>query len=318
MRKDQINKAKEILNGIQNSFHFSLEMKKIDVCETKKVNWNMFCKEHSVNDNNYLIYITQKAFDDNWFSHENYRYSIITTYSWENVFAPPSLSTYLVYQIAQAVIGFKANLNEEMSLRLGHVKTKGCIFDFCDNKSDIKFGMGMGIICPKCKSILVQFGIEESVINSIEKILSYVRAETIGKPNIFDTNQAFVIMEFSDRDENSNAYEYGIKLALEKLKIKCLRADDRISSSQLLQKIKESIEKSRFIIAKVDSENLNVYFELGLAMGLDKDVLLISEQDLVIHLPSDLKNWECLTYTKGDYEELKDKVMKYYEENYYY
>lgn len=316
-RKEQIEKAKEILNGVQNCFHFSLKMKEKDVCETKKISWNMFCKEHS-GDDNYLIYITQKAFDDSWFSHENYRYAIITTHSWEEFFAPPSLSAYLVYQIAQAVIGFKANLNEQMSLRLGHDEAKGCVFDFCGDKSDIKFGMSTGIICPKCKSTLVQFGIEESVIKSIEKMLSYVRAEAIGKPNVFDTNQAFVIMKFSDRDENSNAYKYGIESALKELDIKCLRADNRINSGQLLQKVKKSIEKSRFIIAKVDSENLNVYFELGLAMGLDKDVLLISEQDLVIHLPSDLKNWECLTYTKGDYEELREKVVRYYKENYYY
>ena len=310
-RKDQIGKAKEILNGVQNCFHFSLEMKKIDVCETKEVNWSVFCKEHSVNDNNYLIYITQKAFDDGWFSHENYRYAIITTHSWEEFFAPPSLSAYLVYQIV-----FKANLNEEMSLRLGHVKAEGCVFDFCGEKSDIKFGMSTGIICPKCKSILAQFGFEENTMSSVEKMLSYVRAETIGKPNIFDSNQAFVIMKFSDKDENSNAYKYGIESALKELNIKCLRADKRINSGQLLQKVKDFIEKSRFIIAKVDSENLNVYFELGLAMGLDKDVLLISEQDL--NLPTDLKNWECLTYTKGDYEELRMKVVRYYKENYYY
>lgn len=316
-RKDQICKAKEILNGVQNCFHFSLEMKKKDVCETQKVNWNVFCKEHSVN-NNYLIYITQKAFDDSWFSHENYKYAIITTYNWEDFFAPPSLSTYLVYQIAQAVIGFKANLNEKISLRLGHIKTKGCVFDFCEDKSDIKFGMSTGIICPNCKSNLLQFGIEENIIYSIEKMLLYVRAETIGKPNIFDANQAFVIMKFSDKDENSNAYKYGIEFALKELNIKCLRADNRINSGQLLQKVKKSIERSRFIIAKVDSENLNVYFELGLAMGLDKDVLLISEQDLVIHLPSDLRNWECLTYTKGDYEELREKIVRYYKGNYYY
>lgn len=178
--------------------------------------------------------------------------------------------------------------------------------------------MSTGIICPNCKSNLLQFGIEENIIYSIEKMLSYVRAETIGKPNIFDANQAFVIMKFSDKDENSNAYKYGIEFALKELNIKCLRADNRINSGQLLQKVKKSIERSRFIIAKVDSENLNVYFELGLAMGLDKDVLLISEQDLVIHLPSDLRNWECLTYTKGDYEELREKIVRYYKENYYY
>lgn len=62
---------------------------------------------------------------------------------------------------------------------------------------------------------------------------------------------------------------------------------------------------------------MNIYYELGLAMGRKKDVLLVSEQDLVKRLPSDLSNWECLTYPKGDYSVLRRKVAKYYRDNYH-
>lgn len=102
------------------------------------------------------------------------------------------------------------------------------------------------------------------------------------------------------------------------MNIKCIRADNEISSGQLLEKVEHNIEKSRFVIAKVDSDNLNVYFELGLSMGWDKDVLLVSEKDLVLQLPSDLRNWECLTYTKGDYDELMNKIEQYYRSKYHY
>lgn len=53
-------------------------------------------------------------------------------------------------------------------------------------------------------------------------------------------------------------------------------------------------------------------------MGLNKDVLLISEKDLLLHLPSDLKNWECLTYSEGNYDELKSKVIRFFADNYHY
>ena len=65
---------------------------------------------------------------------------------------------------------------------------------------------------------------------------------------------------------------------LEKLRIKCIRIDNQISSGQLLDKSKK-YTKSRLVIIKIDSNNLNVYFELGVAMGLNKDVLLSSEKD---------------------------------------
>ena len=175
-----------------------------------------------------------------------------------------------------------------------------------------------GNICPQCKSVLVRYGINQKALDAVERMLSFVRAEAIGKPIIFDEDAAFIVMRFSANDENDNAYKYGIKKALEKLNIKCIRADNEISSGQLLEKVEHNIEKSRFVIAKVDSDNLNVYFELGLSMGWDKDVLLVSEKDLVLQLPSDLRNWECLTYTKGDYDELMNKIEQYYRSKYHY
>ncbi|MDE6435865.1 MAG: nucleotide-binding protein [Lachnospiraceae bacterium] len=318
-RINQIIKAINIINGVQSYFYIKLESDlDVDVCEEEYVNWELFCKNYSLKDNEYVIYITEKPFDDNWFSHEESQFAIITMNSWEEVFAPPSLKAYLVYQIAQTLISFEGDLNEKMEMRMVHDFAEGCMFDLCVNKKDIKLGMIAGNICPQCRAVLVRYGINEKALNAVERMLWFVRSEAIGKPIIFDEDAAFIVMRFSTNDENDNAFKYGVKSALEELNIKCVRADNIISSGQLLEKIKRNIEKSRFIIAKVDSDNLNVYFELGLAMGLDKDVLLVSEKELVLQLPSDLKNWECLTYSKGNYEELKANIIKYFQDNYHY
>lgn len=317
-RKDPIIKAVNIINSLQNYYYLVLKSLDEDVGNNLNINWKYFCENYSAENDNYEIYITEKAFDDNWFSHEEYKFSIITTSDWEKHFAPPSLKAYLIYQIAQAVISFEGDLSEKMEMRMVHNHAEGCMFDLCIDKTDIHLGMIAGNICPKCRANLIRYGISEKAIYSAERILSYVRSEAIGKPMLIDKDTAFVVMHFSTCDENDNAYLYGIKPALKKLKIECMRADNQIFSGQLLEKIRKSIEKSRFIIIKVDSNNLNVYFELGLAMGLNKEVLLISEKDLVLHLPTDLKNWECLTYSKGDYNELKEKVIKYFLDNYHY
>ena len=62
-----------------------------------RINWKYFCENYSAENDDYVIYITEKAFDDNWFSHEECQFSIITTSDWEKHFAPPSLKAYLVY-----------------------------------------------------------------------------------------------------------------------------------------------------------------------------------------------------------------------------
>lgn len=145
---------------------------------------------------------------------------------------------------------------------------KGCMFDLCVNKSDIKLGMIAGNICPQCRSVLVRYRINGKAINTVERMLEFVRLESIRRSTIIDENAAFIVMRFSTNDENDNAYKYGIISTLEALNIKCIRADNKISSGQLLEKVKKGVETNKFIIAKIDSGNLNVYFELGLAMGI--------------------------------------------------
>ena len=318
-RQRQIRSAIDILNGAQNYFFFVLHPgRDSDVCEGSFVDWERFCTEQPKETDEYSIYITEKPFDDNWFSHEGSQYAVITTDGWEKDFAPPSLGAYLVYQIAQAVLNFAVDLNEEIGQKLFHASPKGCMLDFCGDKSDIKLGMIAGSICPHCKADLLRYGINEEALDAIERILVFVRAEAIGKPIVFDKDAAFVVMRFSTNDENDNAYKYGIECALERLGIDCIRADNGIPTGQLLENIEQCIERSRFVIAKVDSNNLNVYFELGLAMGQRKDVLLISEESLVLRLPADLRNWKCLTYMKGNYEELRDNIVAYFRENYHY
>ena len=68
----------------------------------------------------------------------------------------------------------------------------------------------------------------------------------------------------------------------------------------------------------MDSDNLNVYFELGLAMGLNKDILLISEKRLTANLPADLRGWNCMTYQEGDYGALRNSIINYFKRHYNY
>lgn len=317
LRLRQTELAVTILNGVQNYFHYVLIKSENDVCMTDELDWDLFC--NNIDDSEeFRIFITEKPFNDKWFSHESYKFSVVSTNDWETKFAPPSLKAYIAYQIAQSSISFAADLTEEMQMRMVHDRAEGCMFDFCYYKHDIKLGMIAGNICPQCQGILNRYGIQQNAVNAIERILHYIRSEAIGKTIIQNENQAFIVMRFSENDENDHAFRYGIQTALRKLNIHCVRADDQIVSAQILQNVKNGIERSRFVIVKVDSNNLNVYFELGLAMGLNKDVLLISDNEQVLNLPTDLKNWTCLTYQKGNYEELENSIMQFFRQNYYY
>lgn len=313
--RNAIETSIKIINATQNYYKVKLS-NEIECCKDVEINAKKCCG--CLNTEIKTICITDKKLEDNWFSHEYRNYSIISTYDWESQYAPPSLKAYIIFQIAQSLIHFSADLSEEMALNMVHYKSQGCMFDMCENKEDIKIGMVGGSVCPQCKALFLTYGISNDSISAVENLLEFVRFEAIGKPKLIDTNRAFIVMRFSKHDENDNAYEYGIKEALKELKIECIRADTEVRSSQILDKIKNKIERSRLIIAKIDSDNLNVYFELGYAMGQNKDVILIAESSLIVNLPSDLKNWECITYSKGDYVSLKNNLIEFLKQNYSY
>ena len=315
---NRVKQAVSLVNGAQRFFRLTLSgpevelpagrglIEPFDVCQDI---------EKQIPDQ-YFVAIVDQLFEDNWFSHEYRQSSIITIGDWEREYAPPTLRAYITCAIARSLLNFAAEFSEEMLLKMVHEPPKGCIMDMCVHKPNIKLGMVSGGICARCWARLREFGVSEDILNAIERILLLVRSEALGRPVVTDPLAAFVVMRFSNNDENDHAYTYGIKPGLEDSGLHCIRANDRVESGQILDKILRHLTRSRFVVAKVDVDNLNVYFELGLALGFDKDVLLISERDLILHLPSDLRNWECLTYQHGDYEDLKNRVKEFFSQTY--
>ena len=239
-----VSTSVQIANAVQNYFHLFLRDE--DHCEEgPEVDAESFYNSlHESEKKN--ICITDKPLADNWFSHEYRNSAIISLADWNGIYAPPSMKSYLIYQIAQALIHFAAELTEEIALSIVHEPPQGCMYDMCINKPDIKLGMVAGSLCPNCKATLSQFGTSIVAIEAIEKLLEYVRLEAIGKPKLIDPKKAFIVMRFSANDENDHAYQYGIKPALEELHIDCTRSDTEVRSAQLLEEIKNNIDKSPF------------------------------------------------------------------------
>ncbi len=318
----KIRQAIGALNGLQNYFHYIADELGIDegrwTLGRDELSWRdafQRCSDYSSKRRS-VVYVIEAPFDDNWFSHEEEHISVITTSDWEEHYAPPALASYLCYQIAQASLCFEAELTEDMELRLVHETTNGCMFDMCEYKKDIRIGMSAGVICPSCKATLRMYGTGEEVLDAVRRILRYVRQDAVGMRELVRWNAAFVVMRFTEFDENAHAYEYGIQPALKDVGLACVRADENPPHGTILDSVCKGIRSSRFVIVKVDEQNLNVFFELGYALGLDKDVLLISEQSLIGHLPTDLNNWTCLTYTKGDYKGLRNAIVNFFKDKY--
>jgi hypothetical protein len=75
------------------------------------------------------------------------------------------------------------------------------------------------------------------------------------------------------------------------------RADQWTYSGDFVCKICKAIQESRLVVADVTGGNPNVFFELGLAIGLGKPAILIHDEKATEgKVPSDLLAWEYVPY----------------------
>ena len=83
---------------------------------------------------------------------------------------------------------------------------------------------------------------------------------------------------------------------LNNLKLNYKIAKLEIRTKDFFCKICELIQQSKYFIANLTNPTFNVGLELGLALGLDKDIILIASSRT--KLPSDLVRQEVIFYNK--------------------
>jgi hypothetical protein len=115
-------------------------------------------------------------------------------------------------------------------------------------------------------------------------------------------------MPFSDSLQP--IYEDSIRPTVEAAGLRCERADDVRGTSLITWDIWERINRARFLVADLTDLNANVFYELGLAHALSKEVVLITQS--MEFVPFDLKALRCIRYdvTRRGTEQLEAKLAK--------
>jgi len=89
-------------------------------------------------------------------------------------------------------------------------------------------------------------------------------------------------------------YDDHIKPTVVRAGLRCERADDIKGTTMITWDIWERINRARFLVAELTGQNSNVFYELGLAHALSKDVILIAQS--MKFVPFDLKTIRCIVY----------------------
>ena len=104
-----------------------------------------------------------------------------------------------------------------------------------------------------------------------------------------------------------NIIEGAVIPVFKQLNIRPKIAKEELRTKDFFCKICELIQSSRYFLANLTNPTFNVGLELGLALGLNKDIILIASKRT--RLPSDLIRQEVIFYS-GDVEDLKNKIIR--------
>jgi hypothetical protein len=115
-----------------------------------------------------------------------------------------------------------------------------------------------------------------------------------------DRKLCFVLMPFGD---TRPIYETIRRVVEGEHSLRCQRADDIYSDGVIMEEIWAQIHSAHLLIADATGRNPNVFYEVGLAHGIGKHVVILT-QDLT-DVPFDLKHRRIIAYDRRDLESLR-------------
>lgn len=95
----------------------------------------------------------------------------------------------------------------------------------------------------------------------------------------------------------NNVYE-SIRLAADKIGLRCRRADDIWENAAIIQDVVSLLDRSRIVICDCTGRNQNVFYEAGIAHTLGREVILVTQSEYDI--PFDLRHLRYVKYLDNE------------------
>lgn len=114
-------------------------------------------------------------------------------------------------------------------------------------------------------------------------------------------------LAFPLKDDASRELAAQIADVLRVQDIEPLLATELDSSTALTDQIQAAVRRAEVVVADLTGANPNVLFEVGLALGLSKPVLLLSQAPAK-DVPADLRTQQIATYRPDDPETVRRYV----------
>ena len=109
---------------------------------------------------------------------------------------------------------------------------------------------------------------------------------------MIEDDLCFVLMPF--REPFIRLYEDHIKPILQSVGLRVMKTDDIFTPTAIIDDIWQYINRARLIVVDITGRNSNVFYELGIARTIGKDVIILTQNEEDV--PFDLRHLRCFTY----------------------
>lgn len=113
-------------------------------------------------------------------------------------------------------------------------------------------------------------------------------------PTRIDDASCFMVMPFGPEYNLQACYRDHVVPTVQSTGLAITRADDIFGHREVIRDIWHSIASARLIIADVTGRNANVFYELGMAHTLGKDVIILTQREEDV--PFDVKHIRYIKY----------------------
>src|SRR5271157_2485336 len=153
-----------------------------------------------------------------------------------------------------------------------------------------------------------QAGSEKSE-GSLEALGNSIIISPVFQGRNFEPEEALCFVLMPLREPFISIFENNVKPTVLKLGLNARKADDISSNRPVIEDVWASINRARLIIADLTGRNPNVFYELGIAHTLGKEVVMITQQ--MEDVPFDVFHFRVIHYKyPSGIEEFEKKLSE--------
>ena len=215
-----------------------------------------------------MIAVTRRSIPGGWFAISDYSsVTLVSINNWKKLFAPPPVEVFLLKTIMTYALLYS---RQDFLTKPHHDETRGCIYDFCEDKAHIKASL-WGEICGECRVNLKNWGVTQKMQSDAIEIIrdGYIfKKEKAKSDSTIDRDKTvFISYAHEDIESARKLYEsFKRKGIIPWFDEKSLLAGERWNHT-----ISNAIKNCRYFIAILSQESINKrgYVQKELKKALD-------------------------------------------------